>query len=444
LLMQLGLGLDWTAAKQAPLSMMLPLTLGALLLLSHSSHPSAGHGLLLWPLAFAVYFLSLKNSDYLDDNARLNLHVFTGLLLAALLFWEGFWQLLLVSSLLSLLFNDFSNRWQWPQLRVLALGLFPVMLFLTFASLFSNAMHPFDLPDTSMGVVWSFEAGYLLWPLAFAVLYWLFYDDETHKRPIKSSPSFRGLSLLLLVVLSTWESSWHLTNYFELLNGWHIALFPLFAIAALWLTVPPCCWPFSRYQQDYLDWAAKPLVWGLMLWSLLALKSPADSSPLPWLPLFNPAELMQAMVLLTLIRFTFLLSEERMNEEQKHSRYKLIAYFSFAWLNFMLLRAIHHWGGLSWSMNLLDKPLTQTCLSIFWTLCGLSLAIVATQKQVRKLWITGAMLLAIVVVKLLLFDLHSHGAVERIISFITVGGLLMLIGYFAPLPPKSQEQENVE
>jgi uncharacterized membrane protein len=329
-------------------------------------------------------------------------------------------------------------------MRVLALGLFPIMLFLTFSLLLTKAMHPFILPDISMGITWSFEAGYLLWVLAFMVLYWLFYTDEANKNTIKSPASFRGLSLLLLVVLCTWESSWHLTDYFEISHGWHIALFPVFAVSALWLMMQAKFWPFSRYYDDYLDWTAKPLIWGLMLWSVLALKSPANSSPLPWLPLMNPAELIQAMVLVTLIRFTFLLPPHRMTELQKSTRYVLIARFTFIWLNFMLLRAIHHWAGLPWTGDLWHEPLTQTCLSIFWTLTGLSLTIVATQKQVRKLWITGALLLTIVVAKLFLFDLHSHDSMERIISFITVGALLMLIGYFAPLPPKVQKPENLE
>jgi uncharacterized membrane protein len=246
---------------------------------------------------------------------------------------------------------------------------------------------------------------------------------------------------LLLVSLCTWESSWHLSNYFTLNNGWHIALFPVFALAALGLMLPAKMFPFKNYQEDYLDWTAQPLILALTLWSILALGTSASSAPLPWLPLLNPAELMQAMVLLMLIRFTFLLPEQRMSAEQKQARYKHLAYFCFVWLNFMLLRTIHHWGGLPWSPSLLDKSVTQTCLSIFWTLCGLSLTILATKKQVRKLWISGAILLAIVVVKLLLFDLHSHDAIERIVSFITVGGLLMLIGYFAPLPPKIQESE---
>lgn len=433
LLSQLARRLAWTTANYAALSMLLPLLLGAVFIFEHTSHPSAGYGILLWPLAFAVYFLSLKNAKQISATSHLYLHIFTGMFFVALLFWEGFWQLLLVGSLVSLLFNELARRWQWPQMQILAFGLFPLMVFLSLSCLFTTAMHPFDLPDSNMGLEWPFEAGFLLWPLAFAVLYRLFYDDKERNCP----SSFRGLSLLLLVILSTWEASWHLSYHLDLFNGWHIALFPLLASAALGLIWPPKVWPFTHFQDDYLNWAAKPLIGWLMLWSLVALKSAADSSPLPWLPLFNPAELMQALVLMILLRFTFLLPEQ-----QRRSRYLKMACFTFIWLNFTLLRTLHHWADLPWSTGLLDQPLTQTCLSIFWTLTGLSLTIAATKKQLRPLWITGAALLTVVVIKLFLFDLHSHDSIERIISFITVGALLMLIGYFAPLPPKCKEQKD--
>jgi uncharacterized membrane protein len=50
------------------------------------------------------------------------------------------------------------------------------------------------------------------------------------------------------------------------------------------------------------------------------------------------------------------------------------------------------------------------------------------------LWIAGASLLGVVVVKLVLVDLSGRGTLERVVSFLGTGVLLMLIGYFAPLP----------
>ena len=43
--------------------------------------------------------------------------------------------------------------------------------------------------------------------------------------------------------------------------------------------------------------------------------------------------------------------------------------------------------------------------------------------------------LAVVVGKLFLLDLANSGTVARIVSFLGVGGLLMIIGYVAPVPP---------
>jgi uncharacterized membrane protein len=44
------------------------------------------------------------------------------------------------------------------------------------------------------------------------------------------------------------------------------------------------------------------------------------------------------------------------------------------------------------------------------------------------------------VVKLFLVDLGQAGGVERIVSFIGVGLLLLLIGYLAPVPPRTSEE----
>ena len=46
-----------------------------------------------------------------------------------------------------------------------------------------------------------------------------------------------------------------------------------------------------------------------------------------------------------------------------------------------------------------------------------------------------ALLLAGVVLKLLLVDLGHTSALQRVVSFLGVGVLMLVIGYVAPLPP---------
>jgi uncharacterized membrane protein len=51
-------------------------------------------------------------------------------------------------------------------------------------------------------------------------------------------------------------------------------------------------------------------------------------------------------------------------------------------------------------------------------------------------WAGGAVLLGIVVVKLFVVELADRGGLYRIVSFIGVGVLLLVVGYFAPVPVK--------
>ncbi len=82
----------------------------------------------------------------------------------------------------------------------------------------------------------------------------------------------------------------------------------------------------------------------------------------------------------------------------------------------------------------------QTALSILWTLVGVLMTVLASRRQWRKLWLAGSVLLGIVVLKLFLVDLSQLSSLARILSFISVGILLISIGYFAPLPAENLQQ----
>jgi uncharacterized membrane protein len=58
------------------------------------------------------------------------------------------------------------------------------------------------------------------------------------------------------------------------------------------------------------------------------------------------------------------------------------------------------------------------------------------RRVLRTVWIVGAGLLGIVVLKLFFVELADQGGLYRIVSFIVVGVLLLVVGYFAPVPPR--------
>lgn len=110
------------------------------------------------------------------------------------------------------------------------------------------------------------------------------------------------------------------------------------------------------------------------------------------------------------------------------------------------MRTAHHWGGVPFRLDaLLDSMLVQAGLSLVWTLVALALMIGGHLRVRRELWLVGAALIAVVVAKLFFVELGNRGGLERIVSFIGVGVLLLVVGYFAPLPPQrdsSSQQES--
>ena len=109
------------------------------------------------------------------------------------------------------------------------------------------------------------------------------------------------------------------------------------------------------------------------------------------------------------------------------------------WVTFATLRTLHQWADVPWSLFAMwNARVVQTTLSLVWTTVALASMLIANRLKYRAAWIGGAALLAIVVVKLFVVDLSQVGGVERIVSFIGVGVLLLIIGYVAPVPPRRE------
>jgi uncharacterized membrane protein len=90
----------------------------------------------------------------------------------------------------------------------------------------------------------------------------------------------------------------------------------------------------------------------------------------------------------------------------------------------------------------MQATLVQTALSIFWTVLALTTMLIATRRASRVVWLTGAILLAVTILKLFVVDLSRVGTIERIVSFVGVGLLTLVIGYFSPLPPAARERHT--
>ncbi|MHC3970527.1 DUF2339 domain-containing protein, partial [Pseudomonas aeruginosa] len=163
---------------------------------------------------------------------------------------------------------------------------------------------------------------------------------------------------------------------------------------------------------------------------------------LPYLPLANPLELGLLIVLFALYRWSdaSLASLVDGNASARLGRQALAGASLFALLTLAVCRAAHHLAGVPFQAEALTASmLVQAGLSLVWTLCALGLTIAGTRLGRRDLWMVGAALVGVVVVKLFFVELGNSGSLERIISFIGVGVLLLVVGYFSPLPPRRAE-----
>ena len=281
--------------------------------------------------------------------------------------------------------------------------------------------------------------GFVVWPFAFAAHLWLL---KRHEDTLYIG-WWHAAGVWLFAALSSWELAWQIG---ELLSGgdtWKVIGWPLLPLALLaWWSdrAERIGWPIARHLKAYLLDGALPLAGFLWLWLVYAnLTSRGDAPPLPYLPLLNPLDLAQCAALIALWAWSRRIGSAAFAPKPLQTgelSYSAIGGAAFIWLNGMLLRTLHHWANVPFQFDeMMHSMIVQASFSIFWSLLALCTMLIATRRRLRPLWLTGAGLMALVVVKLFFVDLSNVGGIERIVSFMGVGVLMLIIGYVSPVPP---------
>jgi uncharacterized membrane protein len=325
---------------------------------------------------------------------------------------------------LMLLMAGRTSRWQSAEAA--SLLLLPALAVCAGLALLEKA-HP------------AIDGGWLAWPLALLVMAWALHrqEDNVSTKLLGTGHTF---ALWLITGLATWQCWWGFHELGDPLATWPIlgwALAPIAVLALLnggWLRTR---WPLTKFAPTY-GWSTIPIAASLWFWVFVAnTVSDGNASPLPYLPIANPIDLATAGALLTILTW---LRRWHANSGVAPTVKIGLAATTFYWLNSALLRTLHHWAGVPFDFDaMMQSMLVQASLSLFWSSLALVMMLFATRRQMRKLWLVGGVLLAIVVAKLFMVDLSNVGAIERIVSFIGVGVLLLVIGYFSPVPPKKME-----
>lgn len=350
------------------------------------------------------------------------------------------------------LFARLAKRWQWDDLRWLAAAVWPGLLYTT-VGLLLQLDHRLAIPP------WP------LWLALFALWLaseWLLRDGgrEAWLLPERRPRVLRALHALRTV--GPWLIIWPLGHHLLTLGlqagsaeearllaeaGWFTSgswarYLPAWAmmayVAALipraraghWPTAPLAGW----YRELLIPLGA---LWSLALVVVWNFTQNGLMAPLPYLPLLNPLDLSTGFAALLAVAAWRLAAIP--GDRAWVDRLPLIAAVAgYVWFNLMLLRTAAHFLDIAYQFaTLFRSQFVQAMLSLVWSATALLLMRHAAGRSLRTPWMAGAGLLVLVVGKLFFVDLSNVGGIERIVSFLGVGVLMLAIGYLAPFPSAS-------
>ncbi len=316
----------------------------------------------------------------------------------------------------------------WPRLGWLVVGVALTGVPLAYAlDVRANAV--FDATTWAIWLGWLLAVGFGLWRL---------------REPLQRALSWAHIGMLAAIAVVVGMQALRLARDDLLLGGgWQVLLAWLMLTVLFWgtwraprLFAQPLSALFPRYRNRWfaIAGAALGLVW------VLSQLDAGQSAPLPFVPLLNPLELFQLVLLALLLRFA----------QQAGIRVPIgwIAGAGLLMLTMATLRGTWQLtmaadsvsGDWNWLTAALNSRIAQTALTVTWSLAGVSAWILGSRRRNRKLWLAGAILMGIVMAKVLLIDRTYTGDLAGIVSFGAVGLLLLLVGYLAPSPPKSEPQ----
>ena len=339
--------------------------------------------------------------------------------------------LLVFASATALLSIALAARLRWPRLNWLGLTLWPSAVLLGAVALITLA-HPAE------------ELGWLAWPVVVGSMLWFLRAREALFPRLAGA--LHAVAYWIVAGLLLWETHWLVERAAD--GVWPeaavLALGAALALATQRATTA-VAWPFAAHARTYLQAGCSALLAALTLGTLaLNVDSSGAAAPLPYLPLLNPLELASVLVLLALLKWLGAVERQSPSLAGVARARPAVAGVAVWFLVTMTVaRCVHHWAQVPYDAASLAASTTfQSALSIVWGIAGLMAMVVGARSLRRGVWLVGAALMSIVVVKLFVVDLGNTATLARVVSFLGVGVLLLVVGYFAPVPPRADVEAS--
>jgi uncharacterized membrane protein len=275
--------------------------------------------------------------------------------------------------------------------------------------------------------------------LAAVAHFGLLWAYDNGRGRVESGWHFTGV--LFLVAIVAFEVYWRMDEA-GLSDVWESSgalLVPALAAIFIMLMRQNITWPLQRYSNAYLAAAGVLIVMQLVAVATAGIDDPGNPRPLPYIPILNPFDVLTIVGLAVALYLIVILktSSERLGQGSLRLATIMWSLTALALSTIAVVRGVHHLGGVAWQQRVLANSVSvQSALSIYWAILGFGGMIWGARHQQRWVWIVGTALMALVVVKLFSIDLGNTGTVARIVSFLGVGALLLVVGYYAPAPPR--------
>ena len=336
--------------------------------------------------------------------------------------WLGFAGLSAIAALLG------SRVVQWPRFNVVALVLLPAMVVLALDVAVNTQRHPLE------------NLAWLAWPFAFGAQYVFLRCREAIYPTL--APFLHVGTYWVLAFLIASETRWLVGQVAD--GAWPLA--SAVVTAALFASATPALreklyWPVGRHWDAYST-AGTRVVAGAaaVLVVAVGMTSAGSAAPLPYLPLLNPLTI-GAVAAGIAVWYCF-------DAEARRSNARVIGpLFSFVGLvvlSMEVARGVHHFAWVPFTSSALAaSAIFQAGLSLVWGTAGLAGMVIGAVRERRAVWIGGASVMGIVIVKLFVVELGNVGTLSRVVSFLGVGLLLLIVGYLAPVPKGRGEERGV-
>ncbi|HHO42642.1 MAG TPA: DUF2339 domain-containing protein [Epsilonproteobacteria bacterium] len=361
-------------------------------------------GFLVWIIAGATQSEQLVN--YKMGNGLL-IYIAVGALFFSFIGKKLMWQ-----KLIALL-----------QLYVLAgiLAMFTMILIYT-------SKHPFA------------DIGYVALPLFFVVGYYLLYifDEEW-----SASSLIHIVQLWMVAVLGALEIEY----LFGLLPKTDIATLKIqsyigFSVIPLilsfvFLLLKSFPQRFKKYQEIYRFMGVGGILVVLLFWEIGSFFIKDFISVSFYLPLFNPLDVIQSVGIIAIGLWIY--KNKILLEENLRWIAGGFALLFVVFISIIFARSMSYYQNVPYEFDMLYHNFYfQAGISIVWSILAMSVMFLSKYIKNRLLWLSGMALLVFVVLKLFFVELSNSGTLERVVSFLVVGALMLLIGYVAPIPPKNK------